>query len=79
MITDSRVVGTKTKVGGFKTEKGIKDTYLENFLGRMFNSYKGLRGQDVRQRALDAYCETLPATVISPVWRIRGAPVTRLT
>jgi len=76
MIADSKVVGKKTKVRGFKTENGIKDTYLDRFLGRMFNSHKGLRGKDVRQCALDTYCETLPATLISPVWRIEGALLT---
>ena len=61
MIASSKVVGNKMKVKGFKTEKGIKDTYLEHFLGSMFDLYKELRGQDAWQRALN------------PVWRIKGA------
>ena len=75
MIVDSKVVGKKTKVGDLKTEKGVKDTYLDHFLNSMFDSYKRLQGKDAWQRALDAYCGTLPATLISPVWRIEGAPL----
>lgn len=76
MIADSKVVGKKTKVGSFKTETGIKDRYLDHFLDCMFHSYKELRGQDTRQRALDTYCGTLPTTLISPVWRIEGVWIT---
>ena len=76
MITDSKVVGKKTKVGSFKTEKGIKDKYLDHFLGCMFHSYKALRGQETRQCALDQYCGTLPTMLISPAWRLKGAPIT---
>lgn len=72
MIASSKVVGNKTKVGGFKTEKGVKDVYLDHFLNDMFRSYEGLRGRDARQRALDEHCEKLPTTMTSPVWRIQG-------
>ena len=78
MIASSKVVGNKMKVKGFRTEKGIKDTYLEHFLGGMFDSYKGLRGPDAQQRALNVYCETLPAMLVSPVWRIEAAVISRM-
>lgn len=51
---------------------GIKDTFLEVFLERMYLSYKNKAGKSEKQHALDEFRATLPANILSPVWQIRG-------
>ena len=65
-------VGNLTKIRSHKTMTGLKDTFLEVFLGRMYASYKEKVSKSEKQRALDVFRATLPANIFSPVWRIRG-------
>ncbi|KAJ7498183.1 hypothetical protein B0H11DRAFT_2383263 [Mycena galericulata] len=65
-------VGTKTKVQKMRTASGIKDTYQLVFLEKLFDSYKGKRGKEAKQAALDAQRRSLPENIYSPVWRIEG-------
>jgi hypothetical protein len=68
-------VGNVTKIKAHKTSTGIKDTFLEMFLGMMHNSYKSGSNRQNKQIALDNFRATLPAntSMLSPVWRIRGS------
>jgi hypothetical protein len=72
---------TKTALKNERTETGIKDTYQEFFLERLFSSYKDVSGKGDKQKALDAAVASLPEKTTSPVWRIAGesfdAPVVR--
>lgn len=64
----------KTRVETMKTESGIKDTFLDTFLGRIFSAASGKRGAAAKQ-AIDGEVAKLPdqdARVFSPVWRIKG-------
>ena len=73
MIEKSKRLGTITQVRNMKTETGIKDTFLEHFLERMANSYRDVKGRAPKTQALGEFCATsLPANIISPVWRIGG-------
>ena len=73
MIEKSKRLGTITEVRNMKTETGIKDTFLEHFLNRMADSYRNVKGKVPKTRALDEFCATsLPANIVSPVWRIDG-------
>lgn len=63
---------TKTKIQNQRTESGVKDTYQQFFLEKLFESYKGKRGRLVKQAALNAKVAAMPKITTSPVWRIRG-------
>jgi hypothetical protein len=47
---------------------GLKDTFLEVFLGHMYLSYKDKVSKPEKQHALDEFKATLPANILSPVW-----------
>jgi hypothetical protein len=73
MIEHSKKVGTITQVRGIRTRSGIKDTFLEHFLKKMADSYRGLRGRSQKTQALNEFCATsLPTNMISPIWRVDG-------
>jgi hypothetical protein len=72
IVDEAGRVGNLTKVRNHKTTTGLKDTFLEVFLGRMYLSYKDKAGKSEKQRALDNFRATLPTNIFSPVWRIRG-------
>ncbi|KAI0258168.1 hypothetical protein BC834DRAFT_836247, partial [Gloeopeniophorella convolvens] len=72
MVTEAGQVGNITKIKAHKTNTGIKDTFLDVFLERMYLSYKDKSGKVAKQNALDSFKHTLPENMLSPVWRIRG-------
>ncbi|KAI9429051.1 hypothetical protein H4582DRAFT_2114726 [Lactarius indigo] len=51
---------------------GIKDTFFEVYLDRMYLLYKDRGSRGEKQLALDLFRATLPANILSPVWQIRG-------
>ncbi|KAJ6543258.1 hypothetical protein DFH09DRAFT_1249389 [Mycena vulgaris] len=71
-FTEASTVDTKTKVQNQRTESGLKDTYQLFFLEKLFASYKGKRGREAKQAALNARLAELPKITTSPVWRIKG-------
>ncbi|KAF8180489.1 hypothetical protein K438DRAFT_1908238 [Mycena galopus ATCC 62051] len=71
-FTDASTLDTKTKVQKQRTESGLKDTYQLFFLEKLFDLYKGKRGREAKQAALDAQVATLPKITTSPVWGIKG-------
>ena len=75
IIADAGSVGNITKIRAHKTSTGIKDTFLETYLGMMYQSYKGKVNRHEKQIALDNFRATLPTdadSMLSPVWRIQG-------
>ncbi|KAG2035286.1 hypothetical protein BDR03DRAFT_812159, partial [Suillus americanus] len=73
MFVEASTVGNQTRIKQRKTATGIKDTFLESFLDCLAQSYSKIRGgNNAKQEALDRVKETLPANVISPVWRVKG-------
>ncbi|KAI9429036.1 hypothetical protein H4582DRAFT_1800428, partial [Lactarius indigo] len=61
-----------TKIRAHRTTTGIKDTFFEVYLDRMYLSYKDRGSRGEKQLTLDLFRATLPANILSPVWRIRG-------
>ncbi|KAI0259692.1 hypothetical protein BC834DRAFT_806373, partial [Gloeopeniophorella convolvens] len=72
MVVEAGQVGNLTKIKAHKTSTGIKDTFLDVFLERMYLSYKDKGGKVAKQNALNNFKRTLPENMLSPVWRIRG-------
>jgi hypothetical protein len=72
IVGEAGSVGNLTKIRNHKTLTGLKDTFLEVFLGRMHLSYKDKNNRSEKQHTLDDFRATLPANILSPVWRIRG-------
>ena len=72
IVGEAGCVGNLTKIRNHKTMTGLKDTFLEVFLGCMYASYKEKTSRLEKQRALDVFRATLLANILSPVWRIRG-------
>jgi hypothetical protein len=73
MFEAASTLDTKTKVKNMRTETGLKDTHQMFFLDKLFKSYKGKRGQESKQAALDKEIESLPDVITSAVWRIKGS------
>jgi hypothetical protein len=73
MFEEASTLDSKTKVQSMRTESGIKDTHQMFFLEKLFKSYKGKRGRESKQAALDTELGSLPDIITSPVWRIKGA------
>ncbi|KAJ7110547.1 hypothetical protein C8R44DRAFT_633975 [Mycena epipterygia] len=71
-FTEASTLNTKTKVKNLQTENGIKDKYQTHFIEQLFTSYKGKRGVQAKQAALNAKKSNMPPITISPVWRIKG-------
>jgi len=78
-FTEASKLGTQTKVKQMRTESGIKDTHQMFFIDKIFQSHKKKRGTASKQATLDAYLQTLPDDITSPVWRIKGTYHTQLT
>ncbi|KAG6835924.1 hypothetical protein H0H93_013289 [Arthromyces matolae] len=72
MARDAKIVGNQTKIKMFKTSIGIKDNFLEHFMGRMQSSYAKITGHAKKQDTLERFLTTLPEDLFSPVWRIAG-------
>lgn len=62
---------SKTNVRTFKTDTGLKDTYLDTFLERLFRASKKKTG-GAAEAAINAELLKMQKNVYSPVWRIRG-------
>ncbi|KAJ3841113.1 hypothetical protein F5878DRAFT_611129 [Lentinula raphanica] len=71
-FTAAKILGTKTKVRADHTSSGVKDTFQEHFLNRLFDSYSNKRTTAARQAALEQEVRSMPEEVTSPVWRIKG-------
>ncbi|KAF9070032.1 hypothetical protein BDP27DRAFT_1420468 [Rhodocollybia butyracea] len=71
-FTLAQAQGNVTKIKEARTETGLKDTYQNFFIERLFSSYKTRRGVDQKQTALNKAISDLPREMMSPVWRIRG-------
>lgn len=71
MFEQASTLDTKTKVQRMRTETGVKDTHQMVFLEKLFKSYKGKRGREAKQAALDNEIAALPPIITSPVWRIK--------
>ena len=75
IIENAGLVGNVSKIRAHKTSTGIKDTFLETYLGLMHQSYKSKANRHDKQVALDNFRATLPTDanrMFSPVWRMRG-------
>jgi hypothetical protein len=53
-LARAKEVGAKTFLKKMRTESGVKDTVQEHFLDKLFASYKGKQGTQVKQAALDS-------------------------
>ncbi|KIJ57791.1 hypothetical protein HYDPIDRAFT_103839, partial [Hydnomerulius pinastri MD-312] len=74
MFKDVASEGTKTQFQKAKTETGLKDTFMEFFVDRIFSRLKGLRGSARvnARRQMGENNDIRPEDVMSPVWRIKG-------
>ncbi|KAI0311059.1 hypothetical protein OF83DRAFT_1177947 [Amylostereum chailletii] len=73
MFTDACTLGKMTQVGKLKTERGVKDTFLEHFLDKVSNFSKRLKGKTAdKQNTINEYIQELPEFPVSPVWRIKS-------
>ncbi|KAI0357218.1 hypothetical protein OH77DRAFT_1495041 [Trametes cingulata] len=66
-------VGGMTGAKKLKTEHGVKDTFQDFFLQRIFAFGRKLRGSHAeKQLLLDAFvAQEIPDDILSPVWRIK--------
>ncbi|KIY43177.1 hypothetical protein FISHEDRAFT_78686 [Fistulina hepatica ATCC 64428] len=77
-FTDAQAINAKTKTRTAQTESGVKDTFQEHFLDKLFSSYAKVKGKDKKQQSLNtAAVHCLPSVVdwsasANPVWRIKG-------
>ncbi|KAI9434849.1 hypothetical protein H4582DRAFT_1818227 [Lactarius indigo] len=72
MAGEAGQVRNLTKIRAHRTTTSIKDAFFEVYLDHMYLSYKDRGSRGEKQLALDLFRATLPANILSPVWRIRG-------
>lgn len=66
-------VGGMAEVKRLKTMSGLKDTFQDFFIGRLFDaSRKKGRSKEQKQQDMSRLQEGFPTITLSPVWRIRG-------
>ena len=75
---DYSTIGNKTKAERTKTEKGVKDTFQEYFLDKLYSSYKNKRAIADKRQALKECIQTMPEATTSPVLRLKGEFVSDL-
>ena len=70
---NATTVGTKTRTKALWTEHGIKDKYQDYFIKKVNSFVPGGQGRNVeRQEHINAFLNSLPDTVTSPIWRLQG-------
>ncbi|KAF5341196.1 hypothetical protein D9611_006121 [Ephemerocybe angulata] len=57
---DALTVGKQSAIKKVKTRTGVKDTFQNHFLEKIFESYKKKRTANTKQAALDTFLATLP-------------------
>ena len=73
IYTKAKTIGEKGRSKDLKRDNGIKDTYQEVFMERIFDFMRKFdKGREAKQRAVDEFAKTLPYQPRSPVWRIKG-------
>ena len=66
-------VGGMSQAAKLHTAYGVKDTYQEVFMDKIFAVCRKLTGSIAeKQKTVDELVETFPPVVSSPVWRIKG-------
>ncbi|KAF7329540.1 hypothetical protein MKEN_00216800 [Mycena kentingensis (nom. inval.)] len=71
-FTTASIIGNQTAYRDMKTTSGLKDTYQEAFIERLFAvaSKKG-RTKPQKQAEMNRLKATFPTNTLSPVWRIK--------
>lgn len=64
-------IGGKTAASKEKTKRGVKDSFQDVFLQRLYAAQRGKRGT-AAEAALDSAIGKLPEKTESPVWRLSG-------
>lgn len=65
-------VGGNAEFKRIKTRTGIKDTFQDFFLTRLFDiSTKRGQSKEDKEKAMREVCRTFPSSITSPVWRIK--------
>ncbi|KAF9233611.1 hypothetical protein BU15DRAFT_66415, partial [Melanogaster broomeanus] len=74
MFQDVLTTGVKTHYQKTKTETGIKDTFMEVFVDRIFKPMKGYRGGSAAHaKAVKEVTQGRDVeSFLSPIWRIKG-------
>ena len=71
-LTHASTLGGKTTVNKERTASGIKDTFQDFHLQKLFQSARSKLPLSAKQTALDAAVASLPADITNPIWRIKG-------
>ncbi|THU99664.1 hypothetical protein K435DRAFT_818510 [Dendrothele bispora CBS 962.96] len=73
-MTHAKKLYTKTKIKKMRTETGLKDTFQDFFIDRLFRASEGKVSANNKQKALEEVVTTIPPDPknTSPVWRIKG-------
>ena len=70
---NATTIGGKTKAKELRTENGLKDKYQEYFINKVNSFMTNAHGSNLeRQNRINAFLNSLPQVVTSPVWRLQG-------
>lgn len=74
MFQTASQVGGMTQAGKLQTQFGLKDTFQDFFVDKIFALGRKVRGSTAsKQEAINQLIESFPAELTSPVWRIKGS------
>jgi len=73
-MTEAQKLYTKTKIRNLRTQTGLKDTFQDFFINRLFHASDGKGSADAKRKALEEAVRMIPPDPknTSPVWRIKG-------
>lgn len=72
-VTEAYRVGGNAAFKHLKTRHGVKDTFLQEFLDRLFaiSTKRGKTKRD-KEESMAQVRRAFPKNIMSPVWRIKG-------
>lgn len=74
MFQTASQVGGMTQATKLQTQFGLKDTFQEFFVHKIFALGRTIRGSNTsKQEAIDQLVHSFPTDITSPVWRIKGS------
>ena len=73
VLAEAKRIGGKTQSKKLKTKSGVKDTYQDYFLEKIYNFTKNLRSRNTESKnQLNEFLATLPKHLMNPIWRLKG-------
>lgn len=80
VFAEAKQIGGKTQSKKLKTKSGVKDTYQDYFLDKIYNFTKDLRSKGTEtKKQLNEFLAELPEQLTNLIWCLKGELRTNAT